>query len=938
MKVASFFKSIVSLLLVISLVAPSFVYAEVSLENNTKYKHMELLQEEVAVYNLEGNVVATITDGTLINVIEEKEGKVFFQWATEVAYVLSDEAKVVENELEELDLDIQSNPVEKFITTEKTDVYTGEEKTTTRLTFEPNVEYVAEKYSEELYKVLIGDHFGYIESTLITFLPQEGVNVEEPVLEDTQKEELPPIEIEEEAQSELMQTFAVQKAIGFTATDKYFEPLEKLGVFDNSTGELLLVGYIEKGQTSPRVGDYGDWHKIKYGNGFGFVWKASTKPGTASGIKNLNPGLENSDTSVKALSVLGVFDNTSGKLVHFASLNKGVPYPVISEEDEWYKIDIAGRIGYIYKQATVKEFNLNDKFFEATEKLAVYNNSKGTLEFVGYLNQGQSYERISDYGDWHKIKHGNSFGFVWKAGTRPSSSNGIKNLNPGLINSDITVMAESLLSVYDNTSGALVPFATINKGISYPIISEIDDWYKIDIAGRIGHIYKPATKKRDFWAVDKYFKTKERVPVYDNGGGTLKLVGYLDNNETFPRVSDFGEWHRIEFGNRYGYVWKESTEPTTGAVLRNENKSNFPVTNQRFIGIQDLPVYDNTSGGNVQYATILKGEEYPIISDLGPDWYEVDVAGRIGFVFKGGINKITQYNMSLQKMLDMQMKASPQTDKYRSEKSYVSAQYITLDAVDKTKGIVQTNNLNVRNLPNTWNSRVVGSLKQGVTVKIVNTVNDWYEISFGPWKNATSTDVLEHLNVNYLSNNSFQFLVLSQHANTNVNELNASVLLGKGILAGRGAAFINAAKQHNVNEVYLMAHAFLETGNGTSALAKGQLYNGKMVYNMFGIGAYDSCPNTCGAQKAFEQGWFTPEAAIIGGAKFISETYIYSKYNQDTIYKMRWNPEFAAKNGYATHQYATDIGWAAKQAVTIENIYKKLNSYTLKFDIPKYTN
>ena len=35
------------------------------------------------------------------------------------------------------------------------------------------------------------------------------------------------------------------------------------------------------------------------------------------------------------------------------------------------------------------------------------------------------------------------------------------------------------------------------------------------------------------------------------------------------------------------------------------------------------------------------------------------------------------------------------------------------------------------------------------------------------------------------------------------------------------------------------------------------------------------------------------------------------------IYKMRWNPQAAATNQVATHQYATDIGWAAKQVKQI---------------------
>lgn len=99
---------------------------------------------------------------------------------------------------------------------------------------------------------------------------------------------------------------------------------------------------------------------------------------------------------------------------------------------------------------------------------------------------------------------------------------------------------------------------------------------------------------------------------------------------------------------------------------------------------------------------------------------------------------------------------------------------------------------------------------------------------------------------------------------------------------------------------------------------------------MYGIGAYDSNPNYLGAKYAYEQQWFTPEANIIGGAKFIGNSYINNAtYKQDTIYKMRWSAT-------ATHQYATDIGWASKQVTRMYSLYNLLDNYTLYYDIPVY--
>ncbi|TMU84085.1 hypothetical protein FGG79_18290 [Bacillus sp. BHET2] len=291
------------------------------------------------------------------------------------------------------------------------------------------------------------------------------------------------------------------------------------------------------------------------------------------------------------------------------------------------------------------------------------------------------------------------------------------------------------------------------------------------------------------------------------------------------------------------------------------------------------------------------------------------------------IQDFTDYGMTLDEMLARQMNNSPQTDKYRNEAAYIYADYVNMN-----KGIV-TDRVNVRSSPNTNSSaNIVQTLNKNDGVYVIGKQGDWVEVRV-TWKNANAEDVITYLdpeNFTFGSKEYYQFLKLSLPANLSVSEINQKVLEGKGILDSKGQAFVDAANKYKVNEVYLISHALLETGNGTSNLAKGTLYNGVVVYNMYGYGAFDQCALECGAKTAYEQGWFTPEDAIIGGAQLISQGYIYRDgFQQDTLYKMRWNPE-------STHQYATDIGWAYKQVNSIFNIYELLDNYTLYFDKPLY--
>jgi len=281
--------------------------------------------------------------------------------------------------------------------------------------------------------------------------------------------------------------------------------------------------------------------------------------------------------------------------------------------------------------------------------------------------------------------------------------------------------------------------------------------------------------------------------------------------------------------------------------------------------------------------------------------------------------------------------------------------YVHSLLVDINGTYVTTSSAHVREAPN-LSAHIYATVASGTGLSVIDTVtgesvngnNKWYKISFRTWRNAKPEDVLYYLNPN--NNDMFQHLVLSSSAGVSANQIN-NLLLGKGILQGKGQAFIEAGLTHSLNEVYLVVHALHETNNGTSELATGvevgknsngdpvlvtdanrsQLTDIKKVYNMFGIGAADSDPLRLGAIRAYNENWTTPEAAIIGGARFIGQGYIHGTYQQDTLYKMRWNP---ANPGYP--QYATDVAWAVKQVATIKQLYNQLENPVLHFDIPVY--
>lgn len=817
---------------------------------------------------------------------------------------------------------------------------------------------------------------------------------------------------------------------------KYFMVMRQdLEVYDNRTGKLVKIGKLKQGQIYPRVSDYGAWHRIQFGDIYGYVRKAHTAPipEDKANISNINNKYKNGSRFFEALDDVVIYDNSSGSLVPFGVIDKGQNYPIASDYGNWWRVIFSDRIGYVSKKQVDVQFTKSDKYFKTLRDLPIYDNRTGKLVKVGELPSGQVYPRVSDYGNWHRIQFGDIYGYVHKPGTTLATGNEIKNLNTNFKHQSRTFTALEKVTVYENTSGNLIPFGTIDKGKTFPIVSDYgSNWWRIVYVDRVGYVNKGEVRV-EVESSDKYFRAIRDTSVYDNRTGSLVKVGELKKGQAYPIVSNYGNWWRVQFGNIYGYVRKSDTGYATANEFNNLNTS-YKNTKNNFVTKQKVTVYDNTSGKLVPFGQLEENQLYPIASDYG-NWWRIIYLDRVGYVRKSEVelsvsNSYKNYNISLEEAVKMQLKTNPppQTDKYRNSPAYIMSSNIEKleagsisgngvrlrsspritsnnikytvnsgttfvilnknvlgDEVSQSKiwyeieyngeklyvhsSLARINSNLYRTKVNTnvyadtkTSSHIYGTLSKGTWLNVVKEGSSWYEIKYNTWRNASSNDVKYYLDPNNFINDHkqmFQFLDLSKPSGATVAQLN-KFLEGKGVLKGQGQSFIEAANQYGINDVYLLAHSLLETGNGSSQLAKGvevgkdksgkpvlvtssnrsSLTNIKTVYNVYGIGAYDSCALSCGAIKAYESEWTSIPKAITGGAAFISEGYILGKNSrntvQNTIYKMRWNPEAMDRLNQAWHQYATDIGWASKQINNIYNLYQEIGIETYYLEIPVY--
>lgn len=224
------------------------------------------------------------------------------------------------------------------------------------------------------------------------------------------------------------------------------------------------------------------------------------------------------------------------------------------------------------------------------------------------------------------------------------------------------------------------------------------------------------------------------------------------------------------------------------------------------------------------------------------------------------------------------------------------------------------------------------------------------------WVTASYAEVKNTLNPSSYSESSsafYQFADIRSYGRLSADQLNsyiASTSNGRsGKLNGMGYAFVAAAKQYGLDETYLLAHAILESGWGTSELAKGYYYSGGVIdgksypagtyYNFYGIGAVDSGPLNGGRKLAIINGWNSPEKAITGAAQWIAVNYVYrSEYSQPTLYHMKWDYERSSDTkAYGWHQYATGITWPTSIANIMGNCYNHAGVRpTFSYIVPRY--
>lgn len=643
-----------------------------------------------------------------------------------------------------------------------------------------------------------------------------------------------------------------------------------------------------------------------------------------------------------------------------ATITGGTNVQVIGKIQDWYKVSSSGKTGYVPADSVtelITKKTLSSSRFILSKAVEVKKSYQSTADTLTTLTATDVYytTQLITNGrseQWHQMKINGKTGYVRINQGTPISYKAVSATKYK------TSTATPLRSYAGPSYGAVT---TIPNGTVITVTGQIGNWMKITYAGKSG--YASASTLTEFTETkaipEARFLLDASIAVKSDAKDSASTIAALNKGnvymtKTLVTTSSDEQWHQVNVNGKTGYI--KLGQPVSPISYEPIEKS--------FVRATETTSLRSYVGDSYQtVASVPLNTLLPVTGKIG-NWYEVSYEGETLYAYNATLvmtsAKLNVYNsvatpFTFDSFISAQMKLNPppQTDLYASKLMYVSTSYVRLGgALDPVNGtiatVTATTPLNIRSGATTTN-HVYGQFQPQAMIKVYQNVSGFYttyprvytsttRYSTIYWLNALEADVrnaADPLKVDRQSSAYYQFLDLSQSTGATAATLN-KILATKGIFGkcstgSCGQAFIDAGAKYSLNEAYLISHALLETGNGSSKLATGVIWNGRTVYNMYGIGAYDYDAINTGAAYAYNKGWFTPEAAIIGGAEFISTKYVHNQYDQNTLYKMRWSP---MRPG--AHQYATDMGWAVKQTTQIYNLYQQMESYTAVFDIPVF--
>ena len=536
--------------------------------------------------------------------------------------------------------------------------------------------------------------------------------------------------------------------------------------------------------------------------------------------------------------------------------------------------------------------------------------------------------KLQSSNGWYKIETSSGKqGWVSSSYISASNSNTNNSINNNT-QSNIAIVNTDGLNFRNGAGTSYSIIKVLNKGEKVEVISESNGWSKVKHDSRLGYVASQYIDKATTNYTIKEVNT-DGLNVRTGPSTSYATIGKLNKGTRVEVISESAGWSKINYNNKTAYVSSgylkavSTSTPDTKPEDTTQQYKEIKVVNTDGLNVRKGPSTSYESIGKID-----KGTSVEVISE-SDGWSKINYKNTTAYVATRYLDKISS-NEQVPPIV-----GGESTENVSGATIYYKALNYTLQ-----------NHVDAQYKKALEGGNVISSSISRMSEELTTSMPQ-----SRAFVTASKADLEYYLNPKNFTNSDkgmMQFLRLDTYkGGITESELNSYLnslpkVNGKNtVFYNQGKAFINAAQKYDIDLVYLVSHAMWETGYGKSVLAQGQTitsYKGKpldkpvTVYNFFGIGAIDKSANVSGAEASYSNGWTSIEKTIEGSAKWISANYIKSsKYNQNTIYKMKFNYD------YIWHQYATDVNWSNGISGIMNNIISMYDTASnLEFEVPDY--
>lgn len=362
-----------------------------------------------------------------------------------------------------------------------------------------------------------------------------------------------------------------------------------------------ILGHLKNGEEFKITGKTGEWYAMEYNGIKGYVHGDYVKANIINSTKLSQKITENKEDNsiinkkgyiVNIVTNLRVRQNPSTNSEILGYLRNGQEVNIKEKIGQWYSIEVNGKLGYVYGDYIKEGEKINNKNIKqlSENKTSINNNNiaehsgqivnvntalrvrkapSSNSDILGYLKKGDTLQINSKSGQWYNVSVGEKSGYVHHAYVQLSSNNSISNNKQVKSSNNSISHSEQEKS---NNNNKEIKKDNTNKNI------QIQNKNKSET---INLNYSKESEKliENKSGIVSNVSTNLRLR---NGTSTdSTTLAYLLPKENFKIIAKSGDWYKINYKGRVGYVHKNYVKIVdSSTIIENKINSNINKNNK----------------------------------------------------------------------------------------------------------------------------------------------------------------------------------------------------------------------------------------------------------------------------------------------------------------------------------------------------------------------